>query len=117
MLDKFIFKTYETLANRNQSEGFQVLFIYANDITDGWYLNLVLFALFMITALGSYFSMYRTRNKGDFSVSFAVAGYVTFITSLLMSLIPNLINTSIVIICFALAVVGSLWMLLSRSTD
>lgn len=117
MLEKMLFRTYETLANRNQSEGFHVIFVYVNDITGGLFINLLLFALFLVILFASYFAQIRTRNNGDFAVSFAVAGFVVFGASLLLSLIPNLMNIFNVVIALAIAIIGALWLILSKTSN
>ncbi len=106
--------TYETLANRNAT-GFDTIFVYANDITNGVLGNMILFGAFLIVLLGTYFSALRTGQKGDFPSSFAIAGYFTFILSALMLLVDGLINPFVVMVTFGVAVLGTLWLYFSRA--
>src|SRR3990167_10910402 len=86
------FKIYETLADRNSSEGIQTIFVYVNDVTDGLFINLLLFCLFLIVVFSSYYSQKRLTGAGDFPASFATAGFLTAILSFILLLVPNLIN-------------------------
>jgi hypothetical protein len=112
-----IFNTYETLAARNSSEGFQVIFLYVNDVTGGLFVNLLLFCLFCIVLLGSYFAQKRQTGTGDFPASFATAGFFIAGLSFLMLLIPNFINIFTAVISFAVAVIGAFWLYQSRTGD
>lgn len=102
--------TYTEYSSVNASEGFQEIFIYVNDVTSGLFSNMLLFSLFVITFLGSFFASKRQTGQGSMAVSFAVSGYFVFGASLLMLLIPNLVNVGSVVICFVVAIIGSLWL-------
>lgn len=105
---------YQTLEESvNVSEGFHTIFLYVAEIVP-IFIPLVLFAIFIITLLGSFYSQKAITGKGDFPISFAVAGYFTAVVSLMMTLVPNLINTFTIVICIIVAVVGTLWLYLSR---
>lgn len=108
---------YDTLTNTsryNVSEGAQVLLVYANDITGGLMTPLILFAFFIIIMMGSYFATKRQIGTGNLPASFTVAGFTTFGLSILMSLIPNLINPLVYVICLAISVIGLIWLMFSR---
>ena len=108
------YKEYSTV---NASEGIQVLFVYVNDVTSGLFSKMFLFALFIVTLLGSYFSSKRLSGQGDIWVSFAVAGYFVVGATLLMSLIPNLIDTFTVVITIVIAIAGTLALYLNKSAE
>lgn len=76
---------YETIHDRNITEVAQY-WQYAADIVP-IFIPLVLFAIFIITMLGTYFSQRRTTGRGDMISSFAVAGIITAISATLLSLI------------------------------
>lgn len=101
--------TYTEYSTVNASEGFQTIFVYVNDVTSGLFSNMLLFGLFVITFLGSFFASKRQTGSGNFAMSFAVAGYFVFGASLIMTLVANLVNIATVVICFAVAVGGTLW--------
>ena len=90
------------------------MFKYGNDTTNGIYLNLFIFCIFMAIWLGGYFSQRRKYGDGDIAGSFAVAGYVTFGFTLFISFIPGLINISTLIVVIAVAIGGTLWLFFSR---
>lgn len=78
---------------------------------------LILFGIFMILLLGSYFAQKRSLGRGNFAGSFAVASWVTAIISVVFSLIPNLIPRGIVVFCIGLAILGSIWLWTSRMDE
>ena len=108
---------YQEFSEINASEGLQTLFIYVNDVTDGLFINLFLFALFLITMFGSFFSSKRLTGKGDMSISFAVAGYFTSGLALILSLITGMINIFTIIIVIGIAIIGTIWLWLSKTTE
>lgn len=101
---------YETLDNRNMSEGLQVIFLYVNDLTGGLFVSLFVFAFFAIICLGSYYSQQRLNGEGSFPASFAVAGFSTVILTVLMSLIAGFIPTYTILIAIVVTVLGVLWL-------
>lgn len=106
---------YTELADfKNSSEGLHVLFLYVADVVP-IFIPMVLFSLFMIVMLATFYSQRRLAARGDFPSSFAVAGYVTTITAFIMTLVPNLIRTPTVIICLVISVAGTLWLFISRN--
>lgn len=109
--------TYETLGERNMSEGFHVLFVYVNDVTNGLFSILLLVAFFVIAFMGSFFSQQRLIGRRDVASSFAAASYITVIASILMALIPGMLNIYVVIIWIAVAILGTLWLFLSNASD
>jgi len=109
--------TYTEYSSVNASEGLQVLFVYANDVTNGLFINLFLFALFLITMMGSFFASKRTTGQGNLAVSFAVAGFFVAGASIILSLIPNMVNIFTVIISIVVAVIGVLWLYLADSSN
>ena len=105
---------YRDYADWNQT-GLDQLFVYAANIDHGVgiiFTGLLLFSVFMITLLGSYFSSKRFGD-GDFAASFATAGFLTFIIALVMTLIPGLINMATVIITLIVAIIGVLFLYFS----
>lgn len=80
------------------------------------FIPMLLTALFLIVSLGTHFSQIRSRGYANWWASIAVAGYVIAVTSSIMSLIPNLINPFVVMVCIVIAVVGTA-MFLTSSND
>jgi|SRR6056297_1452724 len=89
------------------------IFTYSADVVP-IFVPLVLFSIFLISVLGSYFASKRATGRGDFPASFAVGSWLTAIISIVFSLIPNFIRTGTVIFCVALAILGSIWLYISR---
>ena len=105
---------YKDYASWNKT-GLDQLFVYAANIDNGVgviFVSLLLFSVFMITLLASYFSSKRFGD-GDFAASFAAAGFLTFIIALTMTLIPGFINMTTVVITLIVAIVGVLFLYFS----
>lgn len=83
---------YELLSNRNMSQGFHVIFQYVNDVTSGLFVNLLLFAVWMIFTVSLYNRAKYERGEGDLPSSMAVASFITLITTILFRLIPGMIG-------------------------
>lgn len=78
------------------------------------FVPLILFSVFLIATLGSYFAQKKATGRGDFPASFAVGSWLTAIISVVFSLIPDFIRSGTVIFCMALAILGSIWLYTSR---
>lgn len=108
---------WETINSRNLSAGPQIILIYLNDILP-IFMPLLLFVYFMIVLLATYLTEMRLKGEGDFFSSFAVAGFLTFGLSIILTFIPGLINIIIPITCLAVAIIGFIALFLSRrNTD
>ncbi len=104
---------FEELGTRNMSEGIHVLFQYVSSVVPIFF-PLVLFAVFIIVCLGSFFTQKSLTGRGDFLASLSVAGFITTITAYILSLIPGLVNTFTVVVCLVLAIVFVLLFLLKK---
>lgn len=82
-------------------QGLGDLFEYTNYVTDGWTVNLILIAVFIIT----YVALLPFQSKRAFSVSI----FVTTIISILFSSI-GIIHPAIPIIGIILTIVSVLWL-------
>lgn len=77
------------------------LLVYSNTVTSGWFVSLILLAIFSVAFFG--LKVYSTHR------AFASAGFITLITAIItriMGLIPNLILITSIVIC----AVGVLWL-------
>jgi uncharacterized membrane protein YiaA len=103
---------YQTFAEWNKT-GLDQMFVYASN-TVPIFTPLLLVSFFLVALFGSFFSSKRLSGDGDFAASFAVAGFLTFLVSVVMSLIPGLISTRIVVICLLVLIVGVLILFFSE---
>lgn len=69
--------TYTSPSTINASKGFAEILIYVNNVTDQWISNMILIGLWIIVLLGYY------KAQNDFKGALAVAGYGTFVVSVL----------------------------------
>ena len=90
--------SYTTLNEFNQT-GIEGLFRYTAEIVPIFF-PLVLFAFFIVIMLGT--SLLSTRR--NFGESFAIAGFVTFIVSIVMSMISGILPTIAVAVCFVVSI-------------
>jgi len=104
---------YKELSEVNVSAGLQELFIYSAEVVP-IFIPLVLFALFTISCLGSFFAQKRLTGRASFPASFAVAGFITLLIAFMMTLIDGLINTSTLIVTLLVTVIGVFWLVFSR---
>ena len=69
---------YDYPTSVNFSEGLTGLFQYLNDVTNSWFSNMILIAVYLIFATGFYLS-----SRQDFFGGLAVGGFAVFIVGLL----------------------------------
>ena len=105
---------YELLTNRDLNAGFHVPFVYINDITNGLFIQLLLFAIWIIIAMGIYHNQQRTTGSGDIPVCMSVGGFITTITAILLRLIPNLLNKYDLGVVIILTVLSVAWLFFSK---
>ena len=104
--------TYQTFTEFNDTS-IAGLFLYPAQIVPA-FVPLVLVALFLVTLMTTYFSQRRLTGRGDFTSSFAVAGYFVTVIAFIMSLVSNLVNIVTVTICLSVAIVGTILLLISK---
>lgn len=100
---------YPEISTINNS-GLEGIFVYVNEVTSGLFSSMLLFTLFMIVAMGTYFSAQRTTGDGDFVASFAVAGYITTGAAFIMLLIPGLMTVPTALLALTVSVIGTVWL-------
>jgi len=81
---------YETLDSVNTSEGLHTLYTYANSV---------------VPILGD----------ANFSASFAVAGFFIATVGTFMSFIPGMINLTTLVVCYGIAIIGFMWLILDKN--
>jgi ABC-type multidrug transport system permease subunit len=90
----------------NSSGGLIYLIVYLNDVTNFWFINFLLIAIYIILASGFYYA------KGDVLGGFAVAGFVTGVISLIFwiaGIVPDgtfAITIGVAIISFIALFIG-----------
>lgn len=105
---------YELLTNRNLNAGFHVPFVYLNDITNGLFIQLFLFAIWVIVSMGIYFNQQRNTGSGDLPVCLSVGGFITTITAVLLRLVPNLLSKYDLGVVIFLTVLSVAWLFFSK---
>lgn len=109
-------QAYQTFTEWNQT-GIAAIFQYPTqlELVESIFMPLLLFTVFIIALLASYFSQARRKGReGDFWGSFAAAGYFVVILAFVMSLMEGLINSTTLIITISVAIIGTILLLISR---
>ncbi len=107
---------YQTLDNfsaATETQGLGMILIYVANIVP-LFIPLVLFALFVITGVGSFMFQEKFKGRGDIPSSFAAASVLVALTSFMFTLIDGLINLTTVIICFVVAVIAVIFLFISK---
>jgi uncharacterized membrane protein YiaA len=99
------YETYQDYLTAHNSTGLEGMFQYAAS-TVNLFIPLLLFAVFIIALLGTYFSSKRMNGRGDFWSSMVAASFMTSVLSVLLSLVPALINPGVIVICISIFVVS-----------
>jgi hypothetical protein len=96
------------------------LLCYVNaDVTGFLFVNLLLFSIFLIVALGGYFAQKRSSGQGDFPQWMALGGFVTTVFAFIMRAVTNsdgqscLVNGGTLAVCIIVTVVGITWLFFS----
>jgi len=103
--------TYELISNRNIADGFHIIFIYLNDVTGGLFIRLFIFSIWLFITFGLFYSQKRESTKERLSSSMAVGGFITSIITILLRLIPNLIDNITFTVVIAISVLSVLYFL------
>lgn len=107
---------YQTFAQFNQS-GLAGLLTYPAHIVP-IFIPLVLFALFIVTLMGTFFSQQRLSTRGgDWVSSFAVACFFVGVIAYMMSLVEGLINLPTLTVAIGIGVLGLALLLYSKDRD
>lgn len=106
-----IFQAYETFAEYNQTD-LAGLFTYPATVVE-YFIPMVLFAIFMIIFLATSYSSRRLMIKPYYTHSFAVAGYVTFVIAVVMTLL-DLVNLYTLVIVSIVAFLGTVFLMFGK---
>jgi len=99
--------TYASPSTINMSKGLSSTFGYLGNVTDGWFGSILLIAIYVIVLMGFY------KAQNDFKGAMAVAGFGTFVVSLLFW-IGGMISGITFGITIAVAIIGVLVLLLDQ---
>jgi hypothetical protein len=113
---------YNTLQNYTSTYGNNDLsstFCYANSIIPFVAIS-ILFPLFMIILLSTFFATKRMTGRGDIWASASAASFITMIAGVILSLVNctgsniPLVNTPILMTCVAIFIVSIIILFLTR---
>lgn len=113
---KWIYMAYQTLADKNLTDPADLL-TYADDITGGIFVPLILFAFFVVICVGGLFAQQRSSGRSDFATWFTVASFLTTILSFMMGLKEGLIATQYQVILIALTALSVFFLWFSSGSN
>ncbi len=102
---------YQTI-NEFNATGLDGVMGYASSISPGFF-PLVLFAIFIITTMGAYYSQLRLTGKTDFLASATAASYFTTMIAFVLSLIDGVLNPVVVAISFVITIIFTMILITS----
>ncbi len=103
---------YQTFQQHNQTD-LAGLFVYPADIVP-LFIPLLLFILFAIVMMGTYFSQRRLTTKGDFLSSFVTASFFVAVVASVMTLVDGLINLLTLSITYGVFIISVMFLLFSE---
>tara|TARA_R110000787_G_scaffold199647_2_gene310756 strand:- start:5161 stop:5493 length:333 start_codon:yes stop_codon:yes gene_type:complete len=107
---------YDTFQEFNQT-GLTGLLTYPAHVVPS-FTPMLLFAIFMITFLGTFFGQARiTGRGGDFFSSFAVASFFMTFIALMFTLVEGLVNTPTIVTCLGILIGSVLLLMTTKSKD
>lgn len=106
------YNTFSNFTNTSGSAGLDQMVLYVGTIVPS-FVPMLLFAIWVIASIGSYFTQQAITGRANFWVNCAVGSYITLVIAFLMSLIPNLVNPYVLVVCFVVAIVSTAILLLS----
>lgn len=110
--------TWTEITSYNLSKGGEVFLCYVNDISIGLFMNLFLFAVFVIMAVGSYMVQKRQTGIGDLPTSMTLASFTTLVTAILLRLIDcgtNPLTSNIALaLSFVMLIISVAWLVFSQ---
>lgn len=92
------------------------LFVYVANAVD-IFIPMMLMSIFFIVALATHFTQLRTRGYSNFTTSLAVAGYLTAVVTVILSMIPDLVNGYVLTATIVIAIICTALMFVGRERD
>lgn len=92
---------YPSPTSINASKGLGEITNYVNTVTNYWFGNMLLIAIYVIILIGVY------KAKDDFAGAIAIAGFGTFLIGLLFWM-GGMITGSMFAVVIAMAIVGAM---------
>jgi len=93
--------------------GIDGMLLYVAEVVPS-FIPMLLFSIFSIVLLGTYFSEKRLTGRANFPASLSVAGWLTVVIAVILSTIDNLVNIYTLAICIVVSVIGTLVLLTSE---
>lgn len=102
--------TYADPSTINGSAGISEYLLYLNEVTYHVFSSLMLMGIFLVFMLGSYYASRRmtSTSEGNMPVSFAVAGFITFILAIVLSGIDDFISLYEILVTLVVAIIGAI---------
>lgn len=105
---------YPDMGTVNATSDLSNILVYANEITNGAFIPLVLAGFFLVIFFSSFFAQIRFSGVAKPDTSFAVAGFATFGMTVLFAAKDGLVSSSNFVISLAIAIIGAAWVFFSE---
>ena len=106
---------FQTFQEFNQTD-LTGLFVYPASVWSG-FIPLVLFSLYIIVLMSTFFTQKRLTGREDFFASMAVAGFFTAIVAIIMGLIDNLIDPLTLTTTVIIAIIGVILLFFTKDRE
>lgn len=108
---------YDLITTVNMNEGIHMLFKYLNSVTNNNFSPLIIGMVYLVMVLGMYYSNKRVNGVSDLPIAFAVGSYVMIGFTVILSMIPYIINSKVVIEVLVLASLSTIWLYFSKKGE
>lgn len=102
---------YPYITERNLTKGFDEILYYVNEVTNSWASNMIIIGIFIVTMFG----VYSRNSRGDYLEAFAIAGFLTFLVSILFW-IGGFVAWQTIGFTFTVMVIGFVSLLFERKS-
>lgn len=111
--------SYTTLADYGGTEnGLQVLFLYLNSITNGLFIGVLLFILYIVILMGSYYAQKNATGVGNFPVAFALAGFFTLVSAGLLRIADEgIVGMNVFAVCMVAFILGLITLFMTKNYE
>lgn len=99
---------FEELNGTLASENLGYLFVYANQVTVGWFGTLMVLGFFLVVLIGSLMMQLRFRGEAVFKTSFLASCFATLGFATILEQVSGILNTGyflVIILATIIAVI------------
>jgi hypothetical protein len=107
--------TYESLNATQMGSNLAYIFVYANEVTNYWFGNLMVISFFIVVLLAGLFMQMRFKGYFRIDSSILVSLFVTLGFATIVEQYSGILEPTIFIILIGLTILAFLWNTMSDS--